>query len=216
MKINNLVIAIDGTAASGKGTLGKKLAESYKIPYLDTGNLYRSVASLMLSENVDLNDQGIAIRIAKSLDLKTVNVFNNRNIEVTNASSIIAQFEGVRNVLLDFQREFAKDGAVVDGRDIGTIVLPNADQKFYITASLEVRAKRRFEQYKENNEKIDLKTIKYDIEARDKRDKERSIAPLKIADDAIIIDTSNLCIKSVFDFAAGHINNNLNTNKYKV
>jgi cytidylate kinase len=138
------------------------------------------------------------------------------NIEVTNASSIIAQFEGVRNVLLDFQREFAKDGAVVDGRDIGTIVLPNADQKFYITASLEVRAKRRFEQYKENNEKIDLKTIKYDIEARDKRDKERSIAPLKIADDAIIIDTSNLCIKSVFDFAAGHINNNLNTNKYKV
>ena len=216
MKSNSLVIAIDGTAASGKGTLGKKLAESYKIPYLDTGNLYRSVASLMLSENVDLNDQGIAIRIAKSLDLKTVNVFNNRNIEVTNASSIIAQFEGVRNVLLDFQREFAKDGAVVDGRDIGTIVLPNADQKFYITASLEVTAKRRFEQYKENNEKIDLKTIKYDIEARDKRDKERSIAPLKIADDAIIIDTSNLCIKSVFDFAAGHINNNLNTNKYKV
>ena len=213
MKNNKLVIAIDGTAASGKGTLGKKLAESYKIPYLDTGNLYRSVASLMLSRNIDLNDQEIAIKIAKSLDLKTVNVFNNRNIEVTKASSLIAQFAGVRNVLLDFQREFAKEGAVVDGRDIGTVVLPNADQKFYITASLEVRAKRRYEQYKEKNEKINLKTIKYDIETRDKRDKERSIAPLKIADDAIIIDTSDLCIKSVFDFAVMHINNNLNTNK---
>jgi len=192
--MSKIIIAIDGPAASGKGTLARKIAKHFGLQYLDTGSLYRAVALKVLECESD------AIKVAKNLTIEDTKSPKLRGEEVGNLASQVSAIPEVRQALLDFQREFSLQGAVLDGRDIGTVVCPNADIKFYITASVDIRAERRAKELGG-----DIEIIKKDLAERDKRDMERAVAPLKPADDAVIIDTSNMNIDIVFDRAVGII-----------
>ena len=196
------VIAIDGPAGSGKGTIAKNISSFYNFPHLDSGILYRSVAYLW--ENADERniDEKTVLKYAQSLNLDQIDTNNLRTKEIDEISSKISSYSSVRDSLKSFQINFKKihndkKGIVVDGRDITTVIFPNADLKFYITASLKDRANRRFKELMLINPKIDKKLVIKELQKRDQRDMERSTAPLKIADDAIIIDTSDLTIEEV-------------------
>ena len=196
-------IAIDGTAASGKGTLGKKLSDKYSFPYLDTGLLYRKVAYMLIKNN-KVNTTGLektSCDFAMILNLKELKNTNLRTEEVAKLASKIATFPNLRKILNDKQKEFSDfnkkqfGGCILDGRDIGTTILPNADFKFFITASIEVRAKRRLLQKNisflhENDEKCMLHTLINDMKERDKLDSNRKTSPLVPAKDAHVIDTT--------------------------
>lgn len=192
------VIAIDGTFASGKGTLGKRLALHYKIPYLDTGKLYRAVAfDLMETKNSPENVRE-AIKAAKKLkpeDLKN-SALKSGNVAV-NASKVAAHPE-VRKELLKFQKDFAKKGGILDGRDIGTVICPNAKVKLFIDAKAETRARRRHLELNSYQESISFETVFKQLIERDNRDMNRKNAPLKISDDAHIIDTTDMTADDVF------------------
>ena len=181
------VVAIDGPAAAGKGTIAKTVSDRFGFNYLDTGLLYRAVGARTL-----LGDD--PVNAAEQLDPEELNDPNLRSAEVANAASRVASIQEVRAALFDFQRRFAQraGGSVLDGRDIGTAVCPDADVKLFITAALEVRAKRRFEQLCENGVTIDYETVLADVKARDSRDMSRQDAPLIAAQDAKLIDTSDL------------------------
>ena len=203
--LGNIIIAIDGPAASGKGTIAKKLSEYFGLPYLDSGLLYRIVASEVISQNIDPLEKRLVIDHVKKINFGKSNLTNLRNDNVSHVASITAQYQEVRDILLSYQRSYASNGVVMDGRDIGTVVFPNADYKFYITATLEERTNRRFLELFEQNSELDRNIVKNDINNRDQRDMLREIAPLAIADDAIEVDTTFMKIDDVIDFIVKYI-----------
>ncbi len=197
-----IVIAIDGPAGSGKGTIAKKISLFYGFPHLDSGILYRSVAYLLYKAGEKIFDEKRVLKYAQNLNLKEIDFDKLRTEEIDQISSKISSFSAVRETLKIFQLNFKKihsdkSGIVVDGRDITTVIFPDAEIKFYITASLKDRANRRFEELVLNNPKIDKKLVIKELQKRDQRDMERSTAPLRIAKDAIVIDTSDLTIEEV-------------------
>lgn len=207
-----LKIAIDGPAAAGKGTLSKKIAHHYQLAYMDTGILYRAVGLLSLKAQKNLDDASSVSIIARSLTTQDLLSKDLRTDEVAQAASKIAIHAGVREALLLFQRAFAesppenKRGAVLDGRDIGTSILPDATHKFFITASLEARAERRYLELKEHSVAPLFQEVLDDMRQRDFRDKTRSAAPLIPAPDAIILDTSTMSIDETFKHICAIIN----------
>lgn len=195
-----MIIAIDGPAASGKGTLAKRIAEHYGFHHLDTGLLYRGVARAVLDLGQSLADEETATAIARALDFATLDEARLRGAEAGEAASVISVYPGVRQALLEGQRAFAAKapGAVLDGRDIGTVICPNADAKLFITASPEERAKRRFLELSGNGSTITYDEVLADIKKRDERDQNRTSAPLKMADDAALLDTTKLDRETAF------------------
>ena len=183
-------IAIDGPAAAGKGTISKAVAKHFDVAHLDTGLLYRAVGARVLAGDDPLE----AAKSLMSEDLENPDL---RTADVAQAASKVAVIPDVRAALLDFQRAFARraGGAVLDGRDIGTVICPQAEAKLFVTASAEVRAQRRFQELTERGSDTDYETVLEDVRARDARDSSRATAPLKPAEDAILIDTSDLSIK---------------------
>ena len=197
-----IVIAIDGPAGSGKGTIAKKISSFYNFPHLDSGILYRSVAYLCHKGGENVFDEKRVLKYAQNLNIEEIDVDKLRTEEIDQISSKISSFSSVRESLKIFQLNFKKihsdkSGIVIDGRDITTVIFPDAEIKFYVTASLKDRANRRFEELVLNNPKIDKKLVIKELQKRDQRDMERSTAPLKIAKDAIVIDTSDLTIEEV-------------------
>ncbi len=197
-----LVIAIDGPAAAGKGTLARRLAEHYGLAFLDTGALYRAVGLAMLRAGLDPDDPRAAEEVARKLDLSLMEDPDLRGMKAGEAASKVARHAGVRAALLDFQRAFAYErnpnGAVLDGRDIGTVVLPEADVKLFVTASPEVRAKRRFEELRAQGRDVAYEEVLAAVRERDARDMNRAEAPLRPAEDAHLLDTSELDICAAF------------------
>jgi len=207
-----VIIAIDGSAASGKGTLAKRVAAEFGYDYLDTGALYRAVALSLVNAGVNSNniDEKQAVNAASTLDLSLTKTAEIRTDEVAVLASIVAAIGPVRAELLLLQRTFAAappsgSGAVLDGRDIGTIVLPNADIKFFIDADLDIRAERRTKELLQAGQSVMFRNVLADMKARDHRDRTRSVAPLKAADDAITIDTSKTDAAAVLAIALSHI-----------
>jgi len=195
-----MIIAIDGPAASGKGTLAKRLAAHFGLPHLDTGLLYRAVARALIDRGIPLTNEEEAIRAAASLDPRTLDDPRLRGAEMGEAASVVSAFQPVRDALLEVQRQFAGHpaGAVLDGRDIGTVVCPLADVKLFITASPEERARRRHLELLARDEVAEFTGILEDIRRRVERDLNRSTAPLKAADDAIVLDTTRLDADAAF------------------
>jgi cytidylate kinase len=189
-----MIIAIDGPAASGKGTLGKRLAAHYGLAHLDTGMLYRAVARAVMDAGRDPADAQAARHAAETLDPAAYDDSLLRGREMGEAASIVAAVPAVRTALLDLQRRFAArpGGAVLDGRDIGTIVCPQADVKLFVTASAEARARRRHRELSGRGETTSYAEVLADIARRDARDSGRSVAPLLAAPDAARLDTSDL------------------------
>ncbi len=187
-----MIIAIDGPAASGKGTLARKIAKDMGIPYLDTGSLYRAVGLLTIRRGGSPAEPSDATAAANALNINDFTPDDLRSEEAGNAASKVAAIPGVRAALLAYQRTFAAQpgGAVMDGRDIGTVVCPDASAKIFVTASLEVRVQRRIKELREKGESVNEQRVWDDMAARDARDSDRSVAPLKPADDAFLLDTS--------------------------
>ena len=202
-----MIIAVDGPAASGKGTLAKLLAEHFGLHYLDTGSLYRAVARDALARGVDLSDTQAVVAIARELDPETLTGVGLRAVGVGEAASRVARIAEVRAELLDYQRAFAarEQGAVLDGRDIGTVVCPDADAKLFVNASVEVRAWRRFAERQNSGETVNYDSVLAQIKERDLRDTNRGSSPMKIATDADLLDTTDMDIKQAFDAAVGVI-----------
>ncbi|KQQ24270.1 cytidylate kinase [Methylobacterium sp. Leaf123] len=195
-----LVIAIDGPAASGKGTLAKRLALHYGLPHLDTGLLYRAVALTLLDAGDDLDDTGAAARAASDLSAERLSDPRLRERAMGEAASRVSSVPEVRAALLSWQRRFAEtaEGAVLDGRDIGTVVCPDARVKLFIIAAPEERARRRHRELLGRGEETTLAAILADIRARDARDSSRAAAPLKAAEDAVVLDTTELDAEAAF------------------
>jgi cytidylate kinase len=200
-----IIIAIDGPAASGKGTVARKLAKIFNLPHLDSGQLYRHIAYQAIKSEINLNNKSALLELTNKIAFDISEIEDLRNDEISTVASIISQYSEIREQLIEYQRDFASNGAVVDGRDIGTIIFPNADYKFYITASLDQRTERRYLQRKKDNAEIDRNNIKNDINNRDLRDINRKIAPLQKAGDAIEIDTTEMKIDDVIDFIVKYI-----------
>ncbi|MEC7734790.1 MAG: (d)CMP kinase [Pseudomonadota bacterium] len=199
-----VVVAIDGPAGSGKGTIAKRISSSYNFPHLDSGILYRSVAFLCYIKGLKNLEESKVLELANSLNLDDIDLSKIRTKEIDEISSKISSLISVRESLKAFQLNFKRKnannkGIVIDGRDITTVIFPDAEVKFYITASLEERANRRFKELLDNNNKTEKKLIIKELQKRDQRDMERSTAPLKVAKDAIVIDTSDLTIDKVMD-----------------
>lgn len=218
--MNKLVIAIDGPAGSGKSTIAKIISKRFNIYYLDTGAMYRSVAYKCIKENIDIKDMSKLKSLRDSLNMKIEfagdkqiifidgeDVSDKIRTEVlSKGASAVATSKDVRLKLVEIQREFAKDnGCVMDGRDIGSFVLPNAEYKFYLTASSEERAKRRYLEYLEKGQEVDFNDLKKAIEERDEQDMSREFAPLVKAENAIEIDTTGHDIVAVLNKILSYI-----------
>jgi len=205
------VVAIDGPAASGKGTLAHRLAERFGLAHLDTGKLYRATAFLVLAENGDPADPALADAAARRVDPALLNDPRLLSEEVAQASSVVAAIPRVRAALLAFQRDFAVHppgsarGAVLDGRDIGTAVYPDAAVKLFVTASPEARAERRLRELRESGATVIYRDVLQDMTERDARDSGRRVAPLAAAPDAVTIDTTGLDADQAFELASGII-----------
>jgi CMP/dCMP kinase len=191
-----MIIAIDGPAGSGKGTLGKKLAAHYGLRHLDTGLIYRAVAKALIDAGRAPSDAGAAVAAAQALDPARFDEKALKSHAVGEAASVVSAVPAVRAALLAFQRDFAAKppGAVLDGRDIGTVICPDADVKIYVTATPEVRAARRANEYRAAGQAIEEAAVLADIRKRDERDTNRAAAPLKQAPDAHLLDTTHLDI----------------------
>ncbi|KMO38990.1 (d)CMP kinase [Methylobacterium aquaticum] len=198
-----MIIAIDGPAASGKGTLARRLAAHYRLPHLDTGLLYRAVALTLLDADRDLADATAAADAARGLDVAFLGDPRLRDSAMGEAASIVSAQAAVRAALLDWQRRFAgaPGGAVLDGRDIGTVVCPDAAVKLFVTASAEERARRRHRELGERGETIPYDAVLADILRRDARDADRDAAPLRVAEDAVVLDTTALDADAAFQVA---------------
>ncbi len=200
-------IAVDGPAASGKGTLARRLADHFGLSHLDTGGLYRAVALRVLGQGGDPSDETTGENAAQNLEKRDLEAPNLRAEEVGRAASIVSAHPAVRAALLVYQRTFAatSPGAVLDGRDIGTVVCPEADAKIYLDASVEARAKRRVKELRLRGvESIESRVLQ-EMEDRDARDSGRAVAPLRAADDALRIDSTDLSPDEVFDRALSYI-----------
>jgi CMP/dCMP kinase len=195
-----MIIAIDGPAASGKGTLGKLLAGHYGLRHLDTGLIYRAVAKAVLDAGHSPDDCARAVAAAEALDPRHFDETALKRQAVGEAASLVSAIPEVRKVVLAFQREFGRTppGAVLDGRDIGTVIFPDADVKIFVTATPEVRARRRAAELEQAGEHINQADVLADIRRRDERDSRRAIAPLKAATDAHLLDTTHLDIDAAF------------------
>jgi cytidylate kinase len=190
-----MIIAIDGPAASGKGTIAKRLAKHYGFKHLDSGLLYRGVGMAVMVEG-RLDDRAAAIAAAQAYDPARFPEDDLKSDEVAKAASIVAAIPEVRAALIALQRNFAasKPGAVIDGRDIGTVIAPDAEAKIYVTATPEERARRRILELRGRGDAVDEAAVLADIRARDDRDMNRAVAPLKPAPDAVLLDTTHLGI----------------------
>jgi cytidylate kinase len=195
-----MIIAIDGPAASGKGTLARRLAEHYGLPHLDTGLLYRAVARALIDSRTPLDDAAAATAAARGLKLTALDPVRLKEKGVGEAASQVAAIPSVREALLKLQKDFAQQpgGAVLDGRDTGTVIAPAADVKIFIEASAEVRAERRFRELAGKGENVRYEDVLATIRGRDARDSGRSIAPLMPAADAVLLDTTRLDIEAAF------------------
>jgi cytidylate kinase len=195
-----MIIAIDGPAASGKGTLARRLARHYGLRHLDTGLTYRAVAAAMLEAGKPLDDVAAAVDFAKAIDLEALDADRLGAHEIGEAASRISVLPEVRAALTARQRAFAEvpPGAVLDGRDIGTVVCPNALVKLYVTADAETRAVRRAEELAERGRPADVQAILADLRRRDERDMTRGVAPLTRAADAHLLDTTEMDIETAF------------------
>lgn len=210
-------IAIDGPSGAGKSAIASALAKRLGYEYIDTGALYRTIAYIAVREGGDLSTEELLKRVdAQSIDYKDGAVQLNgealgdviRTEAISQKTSQLSKEPAVRDYLLSLQRRLAEDGGVVmEGRDIGTVVLPSADVKFFLTASEEERARRRYEQRLAFGESVDMETIKADIHARDERDKNRAVAPLKQAVDAILVDSTAMSEEEVLDTMANYVEN---------
>lgn len=208
-----MIVTVDGPAAAGKGTLSSKLANKYGLAYFDTGMVYRAVGLILLKSNTDLTDVAAAENAAENLTFMRMMELSKdkdfRSSEGGKAASIVSSYGGVRLRLLDMQRNFAKNpvfadgtqanGVIYDGRDTGTVICPDADVKLFITASSEVRAKRRYDEFIAKGMEADYEKVLADVKSRDERDANRKDAPMKPADDAVIIDTSDMSIDEVYN-----------------
>ena len=200
----SVVVAVDGTAASGKGTLAKKLAAHFHFAHLDSGSLYRLVALGVIEAGGDPDNEQVAVKAAQAIDHRRGADPAIRTAQVGSAASLVSVFPAVRAALLEYQRKFASHppggeaGAVIDGRDIGTVVCPNAVAKLFVDAAPEVRAHRRWLELQATGQKADEAAILRDIKERDRRDRERAVAPLKKAAGADLLDTTHLDIDAAF------------------
>ena len=205
-----MIIAIDGPAASGKGTLARRLARHFRFAHLDTGKLYRATALHALESGADPGNPALAEAAARKVRAEDLGDPRLLEEDVAQAASVVAATPGVRQALIAFQRDFAHrpagaTGAVLDGRDIGTVICPDAEVKFFVTASLEARARRRFEELREAGGNAIYERVLQDMKNRDARDSERRTAPLVPADDAFVIDTTAPDADAVFAVALDHI-----------
>jgi cytidylate kinase len=215
-----LIIAIDGPSGSGKSTLGRLLAQALNLLYIDTGSMYRAVALAVLESRLDPADPEAVTSLAERLNIDLTGdpdslrvLLEGRDITeqirseaVTEMSSIISTIPGVRRAMVARQREIGRRGAVLNGRDIGTVVFPEADVKFFLTAVANERAKRRFAEEHEQNPTVNFAETLADMTERDRRDSTRTDSPLKIADDAIVIDSTGLSIPEVFERMMNAVN----------
>ena len=208
-----MIITVDGPASAGKGTLSQQLANKYGLAYFDTGMVYRAVGLQMLLNNNDLTDiekaekEAENLTFVKMIELSTHKDF--RSAQGGMAASIVSSYPGVRSRLLDMQRNFANNpifadgtpanGVIYDGRDTGTVICPHADIKFFVTATPEIRAKRRYDEFIAKGMDANYEDVLKDVKIRDERDANRKDAPMKPAEDAIILDTSNMGIEEVFN-----------------
>ena len=204
------IVAIDGPAAAGKGTLARRLAAELRLPYLDTGLLYRAVGRLVLDAGGDPRDPATAEAAARRLDPTDLERGDLRGPAADAAASAVAAVPGVRAALLDFQRGFAtKGGAVLDGRDIGTVIFPDAPAKLFVTASPAERARRRWLEVRAKGSDADLATVERDMRERDERDAARAAAPMRPADDAVVLDTSDMDAEAAFQAALAAVRRQL-------
>jgi cytidylate kinase len=210
-----VIVAIDGPAASGKGTLARRLAAHYGLPHLDTGLLYRATARALLDEGRRLEDVAAAVKAARGLALIDFDEAALRGREMGEAASIVAAIPEVRAALVEAQRRFASraSGAVLDGRDIGTVICPDANVKIFVTASPETRAQRRALELRSRSEPSDYAKVLADILHRDQRDSSRNAAPLKPAADAMILDTTDLDVEGTFREALRLVETKLGANE---
>ena len=198
-----MIIAIDGTLASGKGTIARRLARWYGLAHMDTGRLYRATGVAALNKQVDFDDPAALAEVALCLDLNDYDEDQLRTAEAGQAASRAAAIPAVRAALLELQRAFANQpkGAVLDGRDIGTVVCPDADVKLWVDASVEVRATRRWKELTEKGEALSLDDMIAQLKERDERDRNRADAPMVAAADSVLIDTTHLTIDAAVDKA---------------
>lgn len=198
-----MIIAIDGPAASGKGTIGKRVAVHYRLAYLDTGSLYRAVARDTMARGDDPANAVAAAVSAERLDPSTLDDPRLREPGLGEAASLVAKHAAVRAALLAYQRQFARaeQGAVLDGRDIGTVICPDAEVKLFVTATPEERAARRYLELNQSSAAVSEQEVLADIRRRDERDAGRAAAPLRKAPDAYLLDTTNLDIDAAFEAA---------------
>lgn len=203
------MIAIDGPAAAGKGTLAKRIAAHFNLPHLDTGLLYRAVARRVLDAGVDPSDPAAAEQAARGLSAEDLHRPGLRGPEVDAASSRVAAIPGVRAALLDFQRGFAEHGAVLDGRDIGTVILPDAPVKLFVTARLKARVERRWLELRTRGIDATEEQVLEEMQVRDAQDSARLVAPMRPAPDAAVLDTTELTADEAFAAALGIIRGKL-------
>ena len=206
-----IVIAVDGPSAAGKGTLARRLGEHYRLAYLDSGLLYRGVGLMLLRQGIDPAEQSKAVLAAEQFRPDILEDAELRSEAAGDMASRVAAIPGVRKALIGWQRAFAHSpgegfqGTVIDGRDIGTVIAPDATAKLFVTATTEARAERRFKELQERGEGAIYARVLQDMIARDARDQARSTSPLKAAADALVIDTSGLSADQVFDRAKAFI-----------
>src|SRR5438132_13876280 len=210
-----MIVTIDGGVASGKSAVGRRVAEKLGLPFIDSGLMYRALTRLAADRGIDPHDADAMTRLAESTPIRidgervwadgvelTDGIYDT---DYADALPVVSATVGVRKALVDQQRRMVRSGVVMAGRDIGSVVFPNADHKFFLTASLDEKVRRRAAQFERRGERVDAEAMRREVEARDRVDTERAIAPLRPAPDAIVIDTDNLDVDEVVDLIVRHV-----------